>query len=69
VILKMVENGGFRLIEVTACHFSRAPTPHVVYTSKGVESRHDLVGDAFVLNESGETIDKFFHQPRQAGTK
>lgn len=67
MILKLLENGGSRLIDdVVDCRFSRAPKPHVVYKqSMNGEARADLFGDCFVLNERGDTIDKFYIDPRK----
>lgn len=68
MILKIVENGGFHLIEgVVSCRFSRAPAPHVVVERGAGPEKIDLKGDAFVLNPDGHTIEKFFIQPRQEG--
>lgn len=69
MILKLTENGGFRLLEATDIHFSRAPEPSVTFKRDpgSAEERITLVGDAFVLDEGGNTLDKFFIQPRQEG--
>lgn len=74
MILKLTENGGFTVIEVTECRFSRAPTPHVEFKRQVVKDcpapekeKLDLLGDAFVLNGRGDTVEKFFIVPRKAG--
>lgn len=81
MILKLLENGGFRLIDyVVDCRFSRAPVPHVTYIQKapapaGVtvtcteeqRVKVELYGDVFVLNEHGDSTDRFRIDPRKEG--
>ena len=84
MILKLLENGGSRLIEnVAECRFSRAPVPHVLFKRRvrnsyeglvkidkeelSPEERIDLVGDVFVLDARGDSIDRFRIDPRKEG--
>lgn len=68
MIVKLIERttGGFRNIEgVTDCSFRRLPEP-VVVCNPGTphEKTYPLVGDAFLLNDRGDTIEKFTLIPR-----
>lgn len=58
MILKLVEhvNDGFRLIEGRDITFRRLPGPVAIVD--GVE--YAVLSKAFVLNASGDTVDKFF---------
>lgn len=85
MILKLLENGGARLIEnVGEFRFSRAPVPHVLFRRRvrnsyengfgkvekdelSLEERIDLVGDVFVLDARGDSIDRFRIDPRKEG--
>jgi len=65
--LKLTENGGSRVIEVTECYFSRAPGPHVKYKKVGeAEEYAELIGDAFIIDSGGVTIEKFFIHPKRS---
>ena len=64
MILKLTErNGhpGYRLIEVTSVTFRRLDEPCVTFRERGSQAEVcvTLKGNAFVLNESGDTIDSF----------
>lgn len=50
------------MIEITSCTFHRHPEPHVAYKEVGAsdEVTLALAGNAFLLNNDGNTIESFF---------
>lgn len=63
MILKLVEhlNDGFRIIECKDVVFRQLPGPVAIVD--GVE--YPVKGKAFILNERGDTVDKFIpNSPR-----
>ena len=53
---------GFKVIEITACAFRRFPEPAVDYREIGTSEdvTMTLAGNAFLLNNEGNTIESFF---------
>lgn len=65
------ERGDFEVIEVTRARFIRNGEPTVEYRERGfVETvAQRLLGNAFLLNDSGDTVESFVIEAlRKAGT-
>jgi hypothetical protein len=67
VYLKILEQGGFRVIEVASASFRRLEEPCVLYRVKGEDEEKKLVltGNAFLLNSEGDTFETFRFEPKQ----
>jgi len=63
VFLKLTNGAsGFRVIEITSCAFRRLPEPAVDFREIGTveDVTYPLTGNAFLLNNDGNTIESFF---------
>jgi hypothetical protein len=63
VYLKLSEKGtgGFQVIETRSCSFRRHPDPVAVCDADSPNPRvFPLVGNAYLLNDRGQTIETFF---------
>jgi hypothetical protein len=62
VYLKLIERGtgGFHIIETRSCSFRRHPDPVAVLDADTPNARvFPLAGNAYLLNERGQTIETF----------
>jgi hypothetical protein len=73
VFLKLISEGGagFEVIEVRRCFFRKHPEPVAIVDADTPQMRtFPLVGNAYLLNQDGKTIETLFvngHADRKAG--